>query len=416
MPISYNKMGRDGAREAPAGPKIGKVPGGSMDMTRMATGSRRTAAAAFAIGTALALAPAARGAETLGSLAAKRGIKVGAAVGGAFWGSDARYKETLQREFNMLVAENAMKFDQVEPSRGKFRWTQADDLADYAAAHGIALRGHCLVWHQQAGWLEAATGLSRADMLEILKTHIDSTAGRYRGKVVEWDVVNEAVADDGAGLRNSFWLQRIGPDFLDSAFAWAHRADPQALLFYNDYGAEGSGAKSERVYALVKGMKERGIPIHGVGMQCHFESGRAFSTTAIAANMKRIAALGLKISITELDFRVKLPADSAALSVQKDNYAQLLRTCLAEPGCGSFLTWGFTDAHSWVPGFFAGQGAALPFDAAYAPKPAYAGMALALAETSGLRRAAAGGRPYGNRSVTLRIRDWLGRMGPAMGR
>lgn len=357
---------------------------------------------------ALAAAPRARAAESLGALAAKRSVHIGAAVGGAFWGSDTRYAQTLQREFNMIVAENAMKFDQVEPARGRFRWTQADELAAFAARNGMALRGHCLVWHQQSGWLEQAAGLSRADMLAILKTHIDSVAGRYKGKVLEWDVVNEAVADDGTGLRNSFWLQRVGADYIDSAFAWAHRADPAAKLFYNDYGAEGSGAKSERVFALVKGLKERGIPIHGVGMQCHFESGRAFSTTAIAANMKRIAALGLKVSITELDFRVRIPADSAALATQKDNYAQLMRTCLAEPACGAFLTWGFTDAHSWVPGFFSGQGAALPFDAAYAPKPAYAGLVQALSEPSALRKKA----PRAGFRGTLKVtsgRDGLGR-------
>jgi endo-1,4-beta-xylanase len=334
----------------------------------------------------LALAAVVTAQESLGSLAAKRGVYVGAAIGGTFWniGADARYRETMKREFNILVAENAMKFEPLENQRNKFNWKQADELAAYAASNGMALRGHNLVWHQASGWLEAATGLDRAEMLAILKNHIDSVAGRYRGKILEWDVVNEAV-DDAAGLRNTFWLQRVGADYLDSAFTWAHRADPEAYLFYNDYSGEGMGGKADRIFALVKGMKEKGVPIHGVGLQCHFASGAAFAVDDIDKNIKRLGALGLRVSVTELDFRMKLPADSAARAVQKDNYYRLLKTCLANPNCKTFLTWGFTDAYSWVPGFFTGFGDALPFDAAYKSKPAYEGMRQALMESVSIR-------------------------------
>jgi endo-1,4-beta-xylanase len=341
----------------------------------------------------------ARGAEGLGDLARKRNLRMGAAVNAQLWSGDARYRQTVQREYNMVVAENAMKFGRLEPARGAFRWDEADSLAAFCARSGIALRGHNLVWHQQSEWVEkAAPGLSRAELLSILKNHIDQVVGRYRGKVVEWDVVNEAVADDGSGLRDSFWRKGIGDDYLDSAFAFAHRADANALLYYNDYGGEGAGAKSDRIYALVKGMKERGIPIHGVGLQCHFQSARGWSAAQIGANLKRLAALGLKVSVTELDLRLTLPADSAALEQQGAAYALMLRTCLAEPTCVSFLTWGFTDAHSWVPGFFPGQGAALPFDAQYAPKPAYRALADVLREGAAVEPA----RHPGNIPVTER--------------
>ncbi len=222
-------------------------------------------------------------------------------------------------------------------------------------------------------------------MLAILKNHIDSTLSRYRGKILEWDVVNEAV-DDASGMRKTFWLDRIGEDYLDSAFTWAHRADPAAYLFYNDYSGEGMGGKSDRIYALVKGMKDRGVPIHGVGLQCHLASAAGFAMGDIDRNIKRLGALGLRVAITELDFRIKLPADSAGRAVQKDNYYRLLKTCLANANCKTFLTWGFTDASSWVPGFFPGMGDALPFDAAYKPKPAYEGMRQALAEGVSLYR------------------------------
>ncbi len=371
--------------------------GGSGEIT-----GRLAAGVSLVLGSVLAMVAGAP-AEGLRDFAQKRGLAIGAAAGGTFWGGDARYRETLAREFNMVVAENAMKFDQLEPSRGQFEWAQADSLAAFAARNGMALRGHNFVWYQQSKWLEAAGDLPRAEMLAILKNHIDQVAGHFAGKVAEWDVVNEAVADDGSGLRDSFWRKRIGDDYIDSAYAWAHRADPKALLFYNDYSGEGAGAKSDRIYALVKGLKERGIPIHGVGMQCHFQCAKGFPTAAISTNMKRLGALGLSVTITELDFRVKLPADSAALALQRDNYASLLRTCLENANCKSFLTWGFTDAYSWVPGFFQGEGAALPFDAAYAPKPAYAGMLGVLGESIGIRKT--GGRPrtggLGNVRVTL---------------
>ena len=331
-----------------------------------------------------ASSPNAPSPETLSTLAKKKGIYIGAAVGSPFWGTDPRYKETLAREYNIIVPENAMKFDQLETKRNTFNYKNADDLAAFAAANGMALRGHNLVWHQASGWLEAATTLGRDEMLAILKNHIDNVVGHYKGKILEWDVVNEAL-DDNAGLRNTFWRQRVGDDYLDSAYAWAHRADPAALLFYNDYSGEGMGGKADRVYALVKGLQDRGIPIHGVGLQCHFESGKSFSASDIDKNIKRLGALGLRVSITELDFRMQLPADSAARAVQKANYALLLKTCLDNSNCKSFLTWGFTDASSWVPDFFAGWGDALPFDKDYTPKPAYDGLKETLLQALPIR-------------------------------
>ncbi|MEO6097649.1 MAG: endo-1,4-beta-xylanase [Fibrobacteria bacterium] len=321
--------------------------------------------------------------ESLRALAATRQVYIGAAVGAAFWGGDSRYQETLRTEFNLLVAENAMKFQSLEPKRNEFTWTQADELAAFASQNGMAMRGHTLVWHQQSGWI-ATAGLSRTEMLAALENHISKVMGRYRGKIVEWDVVNEAIDDTTGGLRESFWQKTIGDDYLDSAFTYAHRADPGALLFYNDYSGEGMGGKSDKIYALVKGMMDRKIPIHGVGLQCHFVNAGWNMSKDIDANMKRLASLGLRVSVTELDFRITLPADSAKLAKQKSNYETLLGICLANPNCKTFLTWGFSDAFSWVPAFFPGMGAALIFDAQYGMKPAYHGLQSAFALVSGL--------------------------------
>jgi endo-1,4-beta-xylanase len=321
--------------------------------------------------------------ETLRSLAAKRGVYIGTAVGSPFYasGSDPKYIGTLKAEFNILVAENEMKFDQIEPNQGQFAWTKADALMDFAAQNQMAVRGHNLVWYQQSGWL-GTSGLGRNEMLMAINNHANKIMSRYKGRILEWDVVNEAIDDGGLILRDTFHKNSIGDDYIDSAFWFARRADPQALLFYNDYGGEGLGGKADKIFDLVKGLKQRGIPIDGVGFQAHFENKNWPKVSDIDKNIKRLAALGLMVSFTEVDFRIPLPADSSQLELQKTNYRSLLGVCLANSNCKSFVTWGFTDAFSWVPGFFTGFGASLPYDAQYQKKPAYAGLQEALIETS----------------------------------
>jgi endo-1,4-beta-xylanase len=332
---------------------------------------------------ALALAQAIPAQETLRSLAQKRGLYIGVAINSLLWSTsaDPKYSEIVKREFNIIVTENEMKFDQIEPQRGQFNWTKADLFIDYVQKNQMQARGHNLVWHQQSGWAENLA-VGRVEMLAILKNHTDKVLGRYRGKIMEWDVVNEAIDDASGNLRETFWKKAIGEDYIDSAFHYAHLADPEALLFYNDYSAEGMGSKSDKVYALVKGMKERGVPIHGVGLQSHFDNNSWTKPSDIDKNIKRLGELGLRVSITELDFRVKVPADTASLNKQKANYRTLLGVCLANANCKSFLTWGFTDAHSWVPGFYSGMGAALIYDSQYLTKPAYDGLKDALLTVS----------------------------------
>lgn len=353
--------------------------------------------------------------EPLRALAAKHKFHVGAAVGAAFWGNDARYREVLTREYNVLVAENEMKASFLQPSRGNFSWNKADELVQFAEDNGMKVRGHALVWHTQVGWMENLQA-DRNEMLTVMREHIEAVAGRYKGRIWEWDVVNEAIDDGNAIFRNTFWLQRIGEDYIDSAFHFAHRADPNALLYYNDYSSEDMGAKSNKVYALVKGLKERGVPIHGVGFQCHFESAATWPAfSGIDANMQRLQALGLKISLTEVDFRMQMPPDAASLAQQKQKYQDLMQICLANANCTSFLTWGVTDAHSWVPHFFTGMGAALPFDSNYQPKPAYEGLSEALSQPPmRVKPRGSRGTPWLHRNSPRAYRiDALGRLTPA---
>jgi endo-1,4-beta-xylanase len=205
----------------------------------------------------------------------------------------------------------------------------------------------------------------------VLQDHITTVVSRYKGRVAYWDVVNEGVSENGVGLRKTVWSDGIGPDYIDKAFIWAHVADPDALLFYNDYAAEGLGGKSDEVYNLVKGMVERGIPIHGVGLQMHFVAGASPAPEDIARNIQRLGELGLQVHITELDVRLPVEASKDDLDQQANLYQQLLEVCTKAQNCTAFVMWGFTDRYSWVPNSFSGYDHALIFDKEYRSKPAY---------------------------------------------
>lgn len=306
---------------------------------------------------------------TLREAAAAVGLNIGAAVSGnTVTGTNrAAYQEIVKREFNTLVCENDMKFQSTEPSQGRFTYNGGDQVLQFAQANSMKLRGHTLVWHSQSGWASNLNG-SREQMLKVIKDHIDAVVGHYKGKILEWDVVNEAVADNSTALRGSFWQQRIGNDFIDSAFTWAHRADPAALLYYNDYGAEGMNTKSNGVYELVKRMKSNGIPIHGVGLQSHF--GANLNKADIDKNIKRIGALGLRVSITELDI--------VDASGSTKPWTDLMDACLANANCTSFITWGVYDAMSWKAQ--GGNCNCLIFDTQLKPKAIHGALLASLAK------------------------------------
>jgi endo-1,4-beta-xylanase len=198
--------------------------------------------------------------------------------------------------------------------------------------------------------------------------------GHYKGKIFAWDVVNEAV-DDNNKMRESVWYKVIGPDYIEQAFRFAREADPDAKLFYNDYNTEGMGSKSGAVYKMVKELKEKGVPIDGVGLQMHIGAapGEAPSAKALAANIKRLNDLGLEVHITEMDVKIqKLSGtDEEKFQKQADVYAMVLKTCLEAENCTALVTWGLTDQFSWIPGFTGHPDAPLLFDKKYQPKPAY---------------------------------------------
>jgi endo-1,4-beta-xylanase len=288
----------------------------------------------------------------------------------AFTGALKKYK------FDSLTPENAMKFGPLEPNRGQFNWTGADKIVNYAQANGMRVRGHNLVWYVEVpGWV---SGLSNADASAALENHIKTVVGRYKGKIAEWDVVNEALNDDGT-LRDSVWKTKLGNDYIAQAFTWAHEADPAAKLYYNEYSAEsrdldgngttGRAAKSDAVLAMVKDFKSRGIPIDGVGLQTHSAGLYPGTGTDIKENIQRLAAAGVKSEITELD-TINIGDETA----KANRYGDIGKGCYDSGACTGVTTWGLYDGHTWL-----GTAAApLMLDTNFNAKPSYTALTKAI--------------------------------------
>jgi endo-1,4-beta-xylanase len=323
---------------------------------------------------------------SLRDLAEKVNLRIGTAVI-PFDLDTPAYAKVLAEQFSVVTPGNEMKWGVVEPTRGQFDWSGADRLVHFAEQHGQRVRGHTLLWHNQLPtWLTTGVAngtISSTQLKGLLEQHIFTEAGRYRGRIWQWDVANEFFTDSNpSGINpNDFWVSNLGPDIIPQAFRWAHEADPHALLFYNDYnigGEDGSNAKSDAVFAWLRQMLDKGVPIDGVGNQGHLDTQFGFSGARMQQDLQRYAGLGLKIAITEADVRTfvdgpatQVPTDSLALFAQPYEFGQMIKAALAVPECISFTVWGFGDADSWVPGFFTGEGYATIYDVNLQPKPAF---------------------------------------------
>jgi len=297
------------------------------------------------------------------------------------------------KQFSVVTPENEMKWNATEPEPGVFTFDAADRVVEFAEANGMAVRGHTLVWHSQlANWARALT--TRDETLAAMERHITTLVSRYRGRVYAWDVVNEAFTDggnprlrgseatDAADPNNnqgnngldSVFRRLIGADYIDRAFQLARAADPDALLFYNDYNAEGSSAKANAVFTMAESMVQRGIPIDGVGLQMHINANvdNARSATAIADNIRRLTGLGLRVNITELDVTL---CGNASIEERREQqrvrFAEVIDACTAEPLCTDITIWGVADQDSWRNSDCNGGGSEpLLFGNDYQPKPA----------------------------------------------
>ena len=326
-------------------------------------------------------------AQTLKDAAATRGLFIGSAVDDRALSGDVDYARVLAEQFNMLTPENAMKFDAVHPRPGatasSYDFSRADRVMEFAAAHRMSVRGHTLVWHRI--FPQWAAALPPERLKELLKNHLQTVAGHFAGRVYSWDVVNEAVDDDGR-LRTGAWAN-AETQYIADSFRWAHEADPKAKLFYNDYintyGRRGLMAeKTEAILRLLRDLKAQGVPIDGVGLQMHLASARDYGD--MRGFIHLFAGLGLEVHITELD--VSLVNVDAALAREfgfkpfprdlRDQaalYAQGVSACVSEPACKAVVFWGFTDKHDWLPIFLPAM-----LDERYAPKPAFEAVRKAL--------------------------------------
>ncbi|MFJ8958356.1 endo-1,4-beta-xylanase [Lentzea sp. NPDC102401] len=291
--------------------------------------------AAAVLGASLIVTATANAATTLGAAAAQSGRYYGTAVAAGKLG-DSTYVNILNTEFNMVTAENEMKWDATEPNRGQFNYSGGDRILNHAVSNGKRVRGHALLWHQQQpGW---AQGLSGSDLRQAAINHVTQVATHYRGKIYAWDVVNEAFADGGSGGRRDSNLQRTGNDWIEAAFRAARAADPGAKLCYNDYNTDGINAKSTGIYNMVRDFKSRGVPIDCVGLQAHLTNN---APSDMQANIQRFADLGVDVQITELDI---------AGSNQANAYGAVTRACLAVARCTGITVWGIRDSDSWRTG------------------------------------------------------------------
>jgi endo-1,4-beta-xylanase len=314
----------------------------------------------------------------LRALAEQRGIFFGAAASSEALRLDPAYQDTLAREFNLLTPENELKFGPLCPRPGAYDFGPAEELVSFAQANDMMVRGHTLVWHQQnPAWLKEGD-YNRNQALDLLRKHIFTTMSHFHGDIYAWDVVNEPLEVHGR-LRESFWMNTIGPDYLEYALHWAHEADPNARLFINEYGAEGLNEKSDGLYELLKGLVRQGLPIHGVGLQMHLAlNGSATFTRPPAVhelfdNLKRLGELGMEIHITEMDVQIQNVAGSSEEQLKKQAkvYEEVLSTALRNPQLKAFSLWGVSDRYSWIPKFSGHEDAPLLFDHYYQPKPAY---------------------------------------------
>jgi endo-1,4-beta-xylanase len=285
--------------------------------------------------TALVAPPSAQAAEsTLGAAAAQSGRYFGVAIAGNRL-SDSTYATIAAREFNSVTAENEMKIDATEPQRGQFNFSAADRVYNWAVQNGKEVRGHTLAWHsQQPGWMQSLSGSA---LRQAMIDHINGVMGHYKGKIAQWDVVNEAFADGSSGARRDSNLQRTGNDWIEVAFRTARAADPSAKLCYNDYNVEDwTWAKTQAMYAMVKDFKQRGVPIDCVGFQSHFNSGSPYNSN-FRTTLQNFAALGVDVAVTELDIQGASPT----------TYANVVNDCLAVSRCLGVTVWGVRDSDSW---------------------------------------------------------------------
>lgn len=308
------------------------------------------------------------------------------------WSLKGAEVSLVLKHFNSITPENAMKMEPIHPKENEYRWKDADTIVAFARRNNLKVRGHTLCWHSQApAWMfvdNNGSTVSKEVLLQRLKDHITTVVNRYKGSVYAWDVVNEAISDKrDEYLRPSKWQQIIGDEYIAKAFEYAHEADPSALLFYNDYN-EISPVKREKIYKLVKTLKDAGVPIHGVGLQAHWAINEP-SRAQLDSTLQRFSQLGLQVQITELDVSVypkehnareRRPEDANTAFTPEKEQQQLEQYKLMfelfrkyKKSISGVTFWNVSERYSWLDDFPVRGRKDYPllFDKNLQPKKAY---------------------------------------------
>ena len=300
--------------------------------------------------------------------------------------SNTERTTVIKKVFNSITAEWEMKMQPISTGPGSYNWTGADALVDFAEANGMQVHGHTLVWHQTTpSWMENFGGDDEAFEAAV-KEYITTVIQRYKGRVVSWDVINEAFDDERGALRNSVFRRRMGDDYIARLFRYAREADPDLLLFYNDYGLTWSLPKRRAVARMLDDFQERGIPIDGVGLQMHMAYDGP-PLEEITETIDEVAKRGLKLHLSELDVRINTDGsleswDASRGNIQKERVKEVVAAFnrIPEEQRFAITMWGLRDPDTWLIDFYDQPEWPLLFDARLLPKPAYYGFAEALQE------------------------------------
>jgi len=284
---------------------------------------------------------------------------IGMAIKASQLTSGSPYDVILKNEFSSISAEYEMKMDQISTASGVYNWTVADKIVAYGNSNGINVHGHALVWHNSVPtWLKNFSGTD-AEFAAEVKKYITDVVTHYAGKVKSWDVVNEAVDDNGGAMRNTIFLQRMGANYVKDCFQWAKNAaiaagDTKLLLFYNDYATSTNILKQDKVFSIIDDLKATNL-IDGVGFQMH-NTYLSPTKAQIETDLNKAVAKGLKIHVSELDIQVNQSNDITTFTnerrlLQKEKYKEIVKIYNALPAANKYAltVWGMKDNESWIP-------------------------------------------------------------------
>ncbi|MDN3620533.1 endo-1,4-beta-xylanase [Polaribacter undariae] len=309
--------------------------------------------------------------------------------------NDAKLQKLQIENFNSITATSDMKMQSILPVENQYNWKTSDTILQYATKHNQRLFGHNLIWHSSTPkWVEEKGEKDSIWLGNFMQEYIKTYVGRYKGKVAAWDVVNEAFESSGANYRESFWYKKLGKSYIEKAFQYAHEADPEAILFYNDFNIERDTVKLNAVLKMVNEFKAKGVPISGIGFQMHIRMD--IPDEIIAYALKKAAETGLQIHLSEVDIIFNTHNDERLGGIQNysvltdemkqaqaekyKNLIKMYKEIVPREQQFGITFWDFTDRDSWIKGFFNLKDWPCIYDDNLQPKPAYFGVLDGLKE------------------------------------